>query len=281
VPSILSSIAVQAVAGLGVFYGVYQFFKTIDENLSVQAASNIANLILGAPGSSDKPWLDVFSDMFKKVFGEKQLSWKCLSRSALITGVSMIAIAPWVALSRGTPTDRNFLLFIIPIQIVVGLVPNFLCILITRTCIAAMRRYPWIPLAIVLLLVGTYVSYLVSVLATFGGEEVVDFLHARAYAGPEPFAGLTRNIDEAIGVMWAALFAAMASSIWLWLFVISGMLLRFARVTRLGFNWFSRVFDLRRKPLACLGLVAGLVSGLVWWAYLLILYFKNRGNISG
>lgn len=47
------------------------------------------------------------------------------------------------------------------------------------------------------------------------------------------------------------------SSIWLWLYAGSGFLLKAARRFDIGFDWFNRKFDIEKKPLSAIGLVAG------------------------
>lgn len=275
-PAIFSSIEVQAVEGLGVFYAVYKFFKTIDENLNAEAAAEIANWILGSGGADQgKTWPDFFATIFGRIFGTKQLSWTCIGRSGFITCMSMALIAPWVVLSRGTRPDKDFILFVVPTQILASVVPDYFCILITRTCISIMRRYRSILFAVILLLIATCLSYLLSVSTPFAADEIEKLLRRGSIGSAEPFAGLKRGIDVMIGALWASVFASLASSIWLWLFVLSGLLLRGARVFRLGFHQFSKAFDIRKKPLACLGLVAGAGCALCWWCYIALIHIKG------
>jgi hypothetical protein len=47
---------------------------------------------------------------------------------------------------------------------------------------------------------------------------------------------------------------------------VSGFLLKAARRLDLGFDWFNRTFDIERKPLQSIGLVAGALVAVVYWA---------------
>jgi hypothetical protein len=60
------------------------------------------------------------------------------------------------------------------------------------------------------------------------------------------------------------------TSIWLWLYVGSGFLLKAARRFDLGFDWFNRKFDIEKKPLQSIGLVAGALVALVYWAAVIV-----------
>jgi len=42
---------------------------------------------------------------------------------------------------------------------------------------------------------------------------------------------------------------AFATSIWLWLYAVSGFLLKAAKRFDIGFQWFNRRFDMEKKPL--------------------------------
>ena len=63
----------------------------------------------------------------------------------------------------------------------------------------------------------------------------------------------------------ASLVAAFISSIWLWLYAISGVLIRIGRRSEVILNWFTRRFDIEKKPLRALGLVAGALAALPYF----------------
>jgi hypothetical protein len=46
----------------------------------------------------------------------------------------------------------------------------------------------------------------------------------------------------------------------------SGFLLKFARRFDIGFQWFNAKFDIEKKPLPSIGLVAGALVAIVYWA---------------
>ena len=60
------------------------------------------------------------------------------------------------------------------------------------------------------------------------------------------------------------------TSIWLWLYAGSGFLLKAARRFDLGFEWFNRHFDIEKKPLQSIGLVAGALVAVVYWAAVIV-----------
>jgi hypothetical protein len=53
---------------------------------------------------------------------------------------------------------------------------------------------------------------------------------------------------------------------WIWLPFASALVLKAARRFDIGFDWFNRKFDIEKKPLQSIGLVAGALVAVVYWA---------------
>jgi hypothetical protein len=68
-------------------------------------------------------------------------------------------------------------------------------------------------------------------------------------------------------ILWLPTFF---TSIWLWLYAGSGFLLKFARRFDKSLGWFNRRFDIEHKPLSSIGLVAGGLMALVYWAAVIV-----------
>jgi hypothetical protein len=64
--------------------------------------------------------------------------------------------------------------------------------------------------------------------------------------------------------------ASLIGCIWLWLYAGSGFLLKAARRFDVGFQWFNRRFDIEKKPLQSIGLVAGALVAVVYWAAVIV-----------
>ena len=66
------------------------------------------------------------------------------------------------------------------------------------------------------------------------------------------------------------LFPAFFTSIWLWLYAGAGFLLKAARRLDIGFDWFSRRFDIEEKPLQSIGLVSGILVAVLYWTAVIV-----------
>jgi len=70
--------------------------------------------------------------------------------------------------------------------------------------------------------------------------------------------------NQFLAVFWLPTFF---TSVWIWLYAGSGFLLKFARRFDRLFQWFNRKFDIEKKPLSAIGLVAGALVALIYWGW--------------
>jgi hypothetical protein len=64
--------------------------------------------------------------------------------------------------------------------------------------------------------------------------------------------------------------AILFGPIWLWFYAVSGFILKAARRFDIGFEWFNRKFDIEKKPLQSIGLVAGALMAPVYWVVVIV-----------
>jgi hypothetical protein len=80
-----------------------------------------------------------------------------------------------------------------------------------------------------------------------------------------PFSNMLRLPHLGIVIGRLSVVPAFIAGIWMWLPVVSGFLLIAARRFNIGFEWFSRTFDIEKHPLQSIGLVAGAIVAVVYW----------------
>ena len=70
-----------------------------------------------------------------------------------------------------------------------------------------------------------------------------------------------------ITTKWGLIFfyPAFFTTMWTMLYAGSGFLLKAACRFDIGFEWFNRHFDIEKKPLQSIGLVAGALVAMVYW----------------
>jgi|SRR6185312_1618099 len=83
----------------------------------------------------------------------------------------------------------------------------------------------------------------------------------------ETYTFLAQYSYYRLNVAWRIVWLpAFSTSLWLWLYAGSALLLKAVRRFDLGFDWFNRKFDIEKKPLQSIGFVAGAIVAIVYWA---------------
>jgi hypothetical protein len=247
----------------------------------------IAVWLLGVKvGQKVEPWPDTFAKVFDRVFGTKHLSWKCFWRSCIASFAASLLTVGTYWIHKRVAFETTDLARISQIAFFVStagtFLPDYLSLLKTRWFISLMSRWNkdgWrIGLLMGdLLITGLIAVALLSVLrVTFtvdyieGGKAIPWWAKWRRELGVQPF--LTGSIPEYINSEDAPLwfYPPFFTSLWLWLYAGSGFILKVARRFDIGFEWFNRKFDIEKKPLQSIGLVAGVLVAVVYWAVAIV-----------
>jgi hypothetical protein len=237
-------------------------------------------------------WASSFAEAFDTAFGNKLLSWKCVWRSTIASLIAWLVVAvlngslpntlaghyvPQVqALIQGNPPPRmtmlgHFLLLNIPVVIVA----DFLSLCETRWMIRMLSRTPGFFSAVGVLVLDYFFSA-----AIFAAVVTAYFVHWKLRpAGDHPsVASVVATIpgffdDELYGTLtWRSSSSALMpagistyfTSIWLWLYALSGALIRAAsRVERVA-AFLRHSLDVRNKPFTALAFVTGLLITVVF-----------------
>jgi hypothetical protein len=256
----------------GVLAGiVWKFFERVEAVLTDSTKLEIAVWLVGMKqiGPKVEPWPDTFAKIFDRVFGKRHLSWKCLIRSCLASySVAIIAIGIVVSSSLHAIVTHNreapasVLLRLIPRFVFLALfgnvLPDYISLLETRFALSLMNRFISAWLWMVIIVADLIITTLIAVV----GSAVLLF-------GTDPSGELIADVGySSLFLLW--ILPAFFTSIWIWLYAGSGFILKAARRYDIGFEWFNRKLDIGKKPLQSIGLVAGVLVALVYWAVIAI-----------
>ena len=282
--------------GAVLFGIVWGFFKGVESVLTENTKLEIAVWLVGMKplGPKAQPWPDTFAKVFDRVFGKKHISWRCFWRSALASSlvyVVVLLISFWI--SGSAFPSRNRAAYVMLFLLIAGSVAfDYASLLETRLVLALMRRFRssavWFAFLVLDLgctLVTSVMAYvmwgrLLEVIAyewvgdwSFGFVEIV----IRAYLGylvlylhHLGFAVVPSLTDTNGNILLPYYASGLVTSVWLWLYAGSGFLLKAARRFDIGFDWFNRKFDIEKKPLQSIGLVAGALVALVYWVAVIV-----------
>lgn len=297
----------QLAAG-GVLAGiVWKFFERVESVLNENTKLEIAVWLVGRKplGPKVEPWPSTFAKLFDRVFGTKHLSWKCFARSCVVS-LSAFLVAEfiivssrfWISLnSAWTVPGHNWTVPLklwqpILVSVPVGLIlPDFVSLLETRLVLGVMRHHSAAGLTLGLLVADLCLTIMTASLGSIVGAEfaiawfadpawsdrILDLVFIpgitiRVIAHPILMIRYAFSMSPHHRFTFSALMAypGCFSSIWLWLYAGSGFLLKAARRFDIGFEWFNRHFDIEKKPLQSIGLVAGALVAVVYWAVVIV-----------
>src|ERR1039458_8161067 len=286
----------QLAAG-GVLAGiVWKFFERVESVLNDNTKLEIAAWLLGVKvGKKVEAWPDTFANIFDRVFGARHLSWRCFWRSCTASVASVCIVLCLMCTKMPLADDAAILKLVLfsglqsvaPL-LVVNCVPDYLSLLETRFMLNLMRSHATTIFRALLVLIDFSITLIIAVVAAsfatlirYSGIVIQAVLQSNAPHKLE----IIRLVLPALGrqfltTRWIAfnivvlaplsITPAFFTSIWLWLYAGSGFLLKAARRFDIGFEWFNRHFDIEKKPLQSIGLVAGALVAVVYWAAVIV-----------
>jgi hypothetical protein len=295
----------QLAAG-GVLAGiVWKFFERVETVLTDNTKLEIAVWLLGVRTERQvERWPNTFLNIFDRVFGSRHLTFRCFTRSAiaslaallLIVGIyfatgafgsSYSSVVHRVVIEILASRDSwiaNKLRITILMGLVTGnIIPDYISLLVTRSLLSLFRQPQrlWFGVASAIALV-----VVISAIALLGMLATENM--SLAYLGRHPHLANSRLNDfEQLRAdlrveEWQQLFQQYGTASWLWfypaffggtwflLYAGSGFLLKAARRFDVGFEWFNRKFDIEKKPLQSIGLVAGALVALTYWGVMIL-----------
>jgi hypothetical protein len=258
---------------------VWAFFKGVEGVLNDNTKREIVLWLSGLKTNGNiQRWPDTFTKLVDRVFGTNHLSLnsfvRCSVASLVLAFVFFVATAPW----RAIMTD--LVLWPLAGTVIVGnIVPDYIALLETRLLLRFMAKGKTPAYLACLLAINAIAILYFIIAATFS---LLLLLSYRDPAISRSFI-VDRMVDQLTfhngGVLHLIkvnfqfgvdrpyfLLPAFFTSIWLWLYAGAGFLLKFARRFDIGFGWFNRKFDIEKKPLQSIGLVAGALVAVVYWA---------------
>jgi hypothetical protein len=251
---------------------VWKFFERVEAVLSEDVRLEIAVWLLDRKKLSPtfQNWPEMFAMTFERVFGRKHLSWTCIWRStlgSLLVGLVIFPITGDSSLPEYYATylkKEGQLLGIAIFYTFIAVIPGYVCLFETRFILSIMKRSRaafWFLLMLCDLIIKSTTVVVLSVMLT-------SFVYGTP--GSVAIRELYFQKGSISGVGISVAVSAAVTSIWLWLYAGSGFLLKAARRFDIGFEWFNRNFDLEKKPLQSIGLVAGGVVALTYWSVVIL-----------
>ena len=251
---------------IGTAQGFYWLFDKAGENLEPEKRAWISQWLQNTEVADRKTrWPTAFVALFDTVFGKKHFSLRCFRRSALasVAAVSVVAIAASAVTAKNDLKLTEVLSYIsvfglrpLAIIFVTNILGDYVSLLETRYLLVWMNRSLGRRLAVVrvasLLLLDVVLTAVIWIGTVFLGLSFVGgFFPLSVWGSPY------------LIVLVMILFpSTYFTSLWLWLFVGAGVLMKVRYWSRAGLARSKRglrIFNVRERPLRVLGYVGALV----------------------
>jgi serine/threonine protein kinase len=264
--------------------GLIGLFRQGERLMTPEGRASISDWLLGED-FTDRPsnWPKTFTDLFDAVFTENHLSWTCFWRSAL-TSVSVIVLLILaftgfglidLLSTSGTPAEAfgvagGGILLILAYNTFI----DYASLFETRWVLGKMSRTRWAPfrlgyLALDLVLTALCVILPVSLFQIFfsgvmEGYSVLSFdFWNRLFALLILMGDWFVSFRSSGGDQWLSimLFSTLFTSVWVWLYVVSGLLIKAVQPILGALDWLKQLIDIESRPAEAMGfLLAVLVS---------------------
>ena len=291
----------QLAAG-GVLAGiVWKFFERVGGVLNEQTNRDIGRWIrvksfeTGIVADEAANWPDTFGKVFDSIFGKRHLTWFCFWRSAgtslilafISFGIMFQNVIGRVSL-HSLIADVELLALFYPLLFVTNVIPDYLSLLETRKVLwlISRTRNTWLRIMRIVfdgaatIVIAAWGAAIFAVVNSFirqthpftwqHGLGVILTYPVLLVRNGKGFFGELLRSDEGLSLAYVMILPAFVTSIWLWLYAGAGFLLKAARRFDIGFDWFNRRFDIEKKPLQSIGLVAGALVAVVYWAVVIV-----------
>lgn len=273
---------------LAIAYCVYWLFKTAEDTLDREIVQSISRYMQGLePDEHVKNVPAGFLAAFDAVFGPRMWSWKRILRSA---GASVIGVMLFGVMVLSTHSELRRMFFVhasggflsgldtlyrelfVPVFLTLNLVPDFVSLAESRTVIKWMAQTPSIAVVplLALDLVFTLLIFAIPLALWWGSpskalQNVLECLFLPVRMGEQS------NVN--IWYVRIFLFTTLLTSIWVWLYALSGLFVRgtglFEKDVAIVARWFRK-----DQPLRALGLISSLIM-----AFGLVCFIAVSGGI--
>lgn len=255
--------------------GVWALFERAETVASTEVKVAISNWLRNIDIAGAEQWPSMFARMFDRVFGKRHLSFRCFFRSAFVSLTSVVLLTLiWIA----THPDRVKEIFVDPgpgvfiafgfVGLCLNLFPDYLSLLKSRIIIHYMG-FRSSNVRIVMLLITDFlatgfivvmaVTALVFIFVTWGQEP--EFLWSDIWNVVIGGFGFSRSEFSVYGVFF---YSTYFTSLWVWLYALSGFLLKLTRYFGVTINMLKKFLDIDNKPIRSIGFVSMLLVTVVY-----------------
>lgn len=260
--------------------GLWILFSRAETVASPEAKTAITSWLKNVkPEGTLSNWRSTFASVFDSIFGKKHLSRRCFRRSCVASVISVVTLMIlwatmrpqqiWSYLDDPHFWTHNFGVLFATLWL--NFLPDYFSLLETRYAIGLMQRaHSWARIVLILIadLIATTLIAFSAFLAFLGfwymmaGHEP-DYLRWLVYdfVSHGIFLDATNYRGVPFGVWF---YSTFFTSVWVWLYAISGLVVKLAGYLSIGFNRLKWFLDIENKPLQSLGIISMVLVTLIY-----------------
>ncbi len=264
ISEILNSTWSHAAVWFGALWAIYLFInkvsKDAEEVLNPEKMKALSDELLRIKDRDISSWVPDFTSVFDRFFGENHLSWRCFSRSLLISisvfsALLFLYIPDFIFQSKGT---IDIFLFIIFLAAIFNVVLDYISLLETRIILT-------IPAPI---LVKIFLDAILTLLLTMSWSVVVVTVSLLSVSKSAVWSDISL---DSIYLFWLGVFSnssqdgskfyyiviatSFTTSIWLWLHGLSFLAIRTLSNVQKFMGWLN----VKETPLRAIGTTINLI----------------------
>jgi hypothetical protein len=271
--------------------GVAGLFGWVEDGLSPEKRKELSAWLKGLRlDTGTKSWTALFPTLIDRIFGQRALSLKFILRSCIASTFALFTVALfWFRAEGDTLRDvvsagftTAFYAWLVGAAANFG--PDYVSLLISRWMVKVMARHPN-PLPVsALLLADLGLTALNAILSVFVGL----FVWAWSTDWSHPAIAAYYSFEKLVSLEWTGLvkapglfgfltemmlicfFAAFFASVWVWLYIMSAVLIRMLYGMQIFWQLLLPFLNIDEKPLGSIGKVAGLLAGTLYICLLLV-----------
>ncbi|WP_089723859.1 hypothetical protein [Candidatus Thiosymbion oneisti] len=242
--------------------GIWKLFDRIEGVAAPEAKKSVSQWLLRLDLENHFiRWADTFSEAFDTIFGTRHLSWRCFYRSAIASLIAVLVMTLFWAYLR----PEQFMAFIdrfntevfgwmLIASVSLNLIPDYLSLLESRYIISLLRNSTSMPEHIALIVLDFIATFLIALIALLIFIIFVDVITFDGF-----LAGFLSNVlplsspggsQPSFGIWF---YSTFFTSVWVWIYILSGILLSTRKPIDLFITKFKRFFDVEKKPFLSMG----------------------------
>lgn len=244
---------------------IWKLSEKLESVSSVEAKESLTTwLSIVQPGQWLEKLSERFTNAFDSIFGEKHFSWKCFRRSSFASIIAVaITICIWIAI-RPNQLQESFdkfgtgfiVGFYFGISIITNSIPDYLSLLETRVAINYLKTNSKFNVSLILIL-----DFLATILIASIPIILIEIL-----ADKNMFLSAIKLSTFAEGKVNLGIFfySTFFTSIWLWLFLFSGFILRMSPLINTAMSGARHSLNIQEKPFLSIATISIVLLSLVY-----------------